>query len=104
MKEYYPELVKNEDKIKEIINKEEELFAKTLLSGEKKLNEMLDHAVDNKLSGSDAFKLYDTYGFPFELTLEYLEEKGYTVDKNEFDECMKVQKEMARTRKNKTRP
>ena len=96
MKEYYPELVKNEDKIKEIINKEEELFAKTLISGEKKLNEMLEHAADNKLSGSDAFKLYDTYGFPFELTLEYLEEKGYTVDKSEFDECMKVQKEMAR--------
>lgn len=96
MKEYYPELVKNEEKIKEIISKEEELFEKTLLSGEKKLNEMLESSVDNKLSGSDAFKLYDTYGFPFELTLEYLEEKGYTVDKSEFDECMRVQKEMAR--------
>ena len=96
MKEYYPELVKNEEKIKEIINKEEELFAKTLLSGEKKLNEMLENIEGKVLPGSDAFKLYDTYGFPFELTLEYLEEKGYTVDKNEFDECMKVQKEMAR--------
>ena len=96
MKEYYPELVKNEEKIKEIINKEEELFAKTLLSGEKKLNEMLENTSGKVLPGSDAFKLYDTYGFPFELTLEYLEEKGYTVDKNEFDECMKVQKEMAR--------
>ena len=96
MKEYYPELEKNQEKIKEIINKEEELFAKTLLSGEKKLNEMLEGVEGNKLSGSDAFKLYDTYGFPFELTLEYLEEKGYTVDKIEFDKCMKVQKEMAR--------
>ena len=96
MKEYYPELVENEEKIKEIINKEEELFEKTLLSGEKKLNEMLENVSNNKLSGSDAFKLYDTYGFPFELTLEYLEEKGYTVDKSEFDECMRVQKEMAR--------
>ena len=95
MKEYYPELVKNEDNIKEIINKEEELFAKTLSSGEKKLNEMLENS-KGKLSGKDAFKLYDTYGFPFELTLEYLEEKGYTVDKDEFDECMKMQKEMAR--------
>jgi len=96
MKEYYPELVTNEDKVKEIIRKEEELFAKTLLSGEKKLNEMLEHTEGNELSGSDAFKLYDTYGFPFELTLEYLEEKGYTVEKSAFDECMNAQKEMAR--------
>ena len=96
MKEYYPELVKNEDKIKEIINKEEELFAKTLVAGEKKLNEMIDNIVGNILPGSDAFKLYDTYGFPFELTQEYLEEMGYKVDKDEFDECMKLQKEMAR--------
>ena len=96
MKSYYPELVTNEENIKEIIRKEEELFAKTLLSGEKKLNEMLEHTEGNVLSGSDAFKLYDTYGFPFELTLEYLEEKGYTVEKSEFDECMNAQKEMAR--------
>ena len=96
MKEQYPELVKNEDKIKEIINKEEELFAKTLVAGEKKLNEMIDNTVGNILPGSDAFKLYDTYGFPFELTQEYLEEMGYKVDKAEFDECMKLQKEMAR--------
>ena len=96
MEYYYPELRDNIDNIKEIITKEEELFEKTLLSGEKKLNEMLENSTDKKLSGADAFKLYDTYGFPFELTLEYLEEKGYTVDKKEFDLCMQEQKERAR--------
>ena len=96
MSSYYPELIDKEEYIKEVISKEETLFEKTLLSGEKKLNEMIEHSTNNKLSGADAFKLYDTYGFPFELTLEYLEEKGYEVDKDEFDECMKNQKEMAR--------
>ena len=96
MEYYYPELRENIDDIKNKISKEEELFEKTLLSGEKKLNEMMEKSNDNKLSGEDAFKLYDTYGFPFELTLEYLEEKGYTVDKNEFDRCMKEQKMRAR--------
>lgn len=96
MESYYPELRLNIDNIKNIISKEEDLFKKTLSSGEKKLDEMLSNSSDNKLSGSDAFKLYDTYGFPFELTLEYLEEKGYTVDKEEFNKCMENQKEMAR--------
>ena len=96
MSSYYPELKEKEEYIKEVISKEETLFEKTLLSGEKKLNEMLEHSTDKKLSGADAFKLYDTYGFPFELTLEYLKEKGYKVDKDEFDECMQNQKEMAR--------
>ena len=94
---YYPELRENIDTIKDIILKEELLFEKTLLSGEKKLNEMIKDSKDKKLSGKDAFKLYDTYGFPFELTLEYLEELGYTVDKEEFDNCMKEQKERARS-------
>ena len=96
MRSYYPELVENEKSVVETINKEEELFRKTLLSGEKKLNEMLENTSGKELSGKDAFKLYDTYGFPFELTLEVLEEKGYTVSKKEFDECMNNQKEMAR--------
>ena len=96
METFYPELREKQKYIEDIILKEEELFEKTLLSGEKKLNEMLDKCENKTLSGSDAFKLYDTYGFPFELTLEYLEEKGYTVSKEEFDICMNAQKEMAR--------
>ena len=96
MKYYYPELEERKEYIKEVIRKEEDLFEKTLISGEKKLNEMLEQCTDKRLSGKGAFKLYDTYGFPFELTLEYLNEKGFTVDKEEFDICMNAQKEMAR--------
>ena len=92
MKDVYPYLVEKQVIIKTRIMQEEELFGKTLIQGEKKLNELMDESLDNKISGSDAFKLYDTYGFPFELTLEYLEEKGFTTDKHEFDEYMEKQK------------
>ena len=101
MKNYYPELETKKEYIQGIIDKEEELFQKTLVSGEKKLNEMLEKAENKTLSGTDAFKLYDTYGFPYELTEEYLKEKGYTVDKYEFDTCMNNQKEMARKSRKK---
>ncbi len=96
MNEYYPELKEKQEYIIETIKKEEELFEKTLLSGEKKLNEIIKKCPCKEISGADAFKLYDTYGFPFELTLECLNEKGYTVDKKEFEKCMNHQKEMAR--------
>ena len=85
MNEYYPELKEKQEYIIETIKKEEELFEKTLLSGEKKLNEIIKKCPCKEISGADAFKLYDTYGFPFELTLECLNEKGYTVDKKEFE-------------------
>ena len=101
MKNYYPELETKKEYIQGIIDKEEELFQKTLVSGEKKLNEMLEKTENKTLSGTDAFKLYDTYGFPYELTEEYLKEKGYTVDKYEFDTCMNNQKEMARKSRKK---
>lgn len=52
----------------------------------------MDESLDNKISGQEAFTLYDTYGFPFELTLEILEEKGFSVDKGEFDKCMENQR------------
>ena len=96
----YPELVTNKAKVKELILKEEELFQKTLISGEKRLEELLNN--DNKvISGEEAFKLYDTYGFPIELTMEYASEQGVSVDKEGFDKYMSLQKEMARSsRKN----
>ena len=96
MKDVYPYLVEKQVHVKALIMQEEELFGKTLLQGEKKLNELMDESLDNKISGADAFKLYDTYGFPFELTLEYLEEKGFTTDKSEFDEYMRKQKELSK--------
>lgn len=94
-KEIYPELVGNSSKVKELIEKEELLFQKTLLSGEKRLEELFK---DNSkiISGKEAFRLYDTYGFPIELTIEAAEEKGFTVDTETFKSYMNAQKELAR--------
>ena len=97
MKEYYPYLADKQVRVKALIMQEEELFGKTLVQGEKKLYELMDESLDNTISGIDAFKLYDTYGFPFELTLEYLSEKGYTTNKDEFDRYMNEQKQLSKT-------
>ena len=94
-KEVYPELVGTMPKVKELISKEELLFQKTLLSGEKKLEELFKNK-NKVISGKDAFKLYDTYGYPIELTEEAAMEKGFTVDKEEFKAYMNAQKELAR--------
>lgn len=103
MKEAYPNLVDERAKIETTILEEEKLFFQTLDAGERILKEMLKKSKDNVLSGADAFKLYDTYGFPFELTEEYLHELGYTTSKDEFDKYMASQKEMAKkAAKNKT--
>ena len=96
MQDVYPYLKDKQPHIKALIMQEEELFNKTLVQGEKKLYEMMDESIDNTISGADAFKLYDTYGFPFELTLEYLEEKGYTTNRDEFDKYMQKQKELSK--------
>ena len=97
MKDVYPYLKEKLVTVKAQVMQEEELFGKTLVQGEKKLNEIMDESLDNKISGADVFKLYDTYGFPFELTLEYLEEKGFTTDKAEFDTYMQKQKELSKS-------
>lgn len=94
----YPELAKNASIIKEQIINEEQLFEKTLVAGEKRLEEIIKNNQETKLiNGKDAFKLYDTYGFPIELTMEYAEEIGYKVDKENFEKYMSAQKEMARS-------
>jgi len=97
MSRVYPYLLNTKDEVKKIIKQEEELFLKTLDKGEKRLSELMESSSDNKILGADAFKLYDTYGFPFELTLEYLEEKGFTTSKEEFELCMQKQKELSKT-------
>ena len=97
MKYAYPYLTDKIVHVKALIMQEEELFGKTLKDGEKKLSEMMDESLDNKISGADAFKLYDTYGFPFELTLEYLQEAGFTTDRSEFDLYMAKQKELSKS-------
>ena len=72
------------------------MFLKTLEAGERRLKELVSESLDGTISGEDAFKLYDTYGFPFELTEEYLAELGYKVDKSEFDKYMQMQRELAK--------
>ena len=91
----YPNIITNKEVVKEFILKEEELFEKTLISGEKRLEELLNSNIKS-ISGEDAFKLYDTYGFPVELTIEYASQYGISVDREGFDKYMSMQKEMAR--------
>ena len=96
MKEAYPYLVEKRAVVEALILEEEKLFLKTLTDGERILKQLVKNSTDGTISGNDAFKLYDTYGFPFELTEEYLHELGYTTSKEEFDKYMQVQKEQAR--------
>ena len=96
MSECYPELVENKGYVKTLILQEEELFHNTLAAGERKLYNLMKQAKDNFISGYEVFKLYDTFGFPFELTLEYLEEEGYTTDKEEFNRYMTEAKKLAK--------
>jgi len=96
MKDAYPDLVGNVNHIKKLINEEEKLFSKTILEGIKRLEELFKTSSNNIISGSDAFKLYDTYGFPVELTIESAEEKGFSVDLEGFKSYMNAQKENAR--------
>lgn len=92
--EAYPELVKNKQKIIDTIKKEEERFGKTLDRGYKMLDEFIDAKKD--IDGESAFKLYDTYGFPFELTKEIADENGLKVDEEGFKAAMLEQKERAK--------
>ena len=96
MKEAYPYLLEEKGKVEVLILDEEKLFLKTLSEGERILNDLIKNSTDGTISGSDAFKLYDTYGFPFELTEEYLHEHGYTTSREEFEKYMNSQKELAK--------
>ena len=101
----YPVLVENKDYITKIITLEEERFNETIDSGMNILNgyiKELEEAKSTVLSGEKAFKLYDTYGFPLELTEEILEEKNMTVDHEEFKKEMEAQRERARSARGET--
>ncbi|MBQ9420639.1 MAG: alanine--tRNA ligase [Lachnospiraceae bacterium] len=98
-KDGYPELEEKQAMILKVLAEEEDKFNKTIDAGMGILNGMMadmEAAGEKTLKGADAFKLYDTYGFPIDLTIEILEEKGDSVDREGFDECMRVQKETAR--------
>ncbi len=108
----YPELKQNENKIIEELNKEEEKFLKTIELGNKEFEKVINgierknqfmraqnpnFVPEKEIGGKAAFRLYDTFGFPIELTTEMAKEKGLTVDINGFNDAMKEHQELART-------
>lgn len=98
-KDGYPELEEKKDFILNVLTQEEQKFNKTIDQGLTILADMekeIEAAGTKELSGADAFKLYDTYGFPIDLTKEILEEKGFTVDEEGFRTAMEEQKVKAR--------
>ena len=104
-KDGYPELAEKQDFILSVIEQEEEKFEKTINQGLEILDGIqkdMEAKGVNTMSGEDAFKLYDTYGFPIDLTKEILEEKGMDIDEEAFKQAMKVQKDTARNARKTT--
>ena len=104
-KDGYPELEEKKDFILKVLTQEEEKFAKTIDQGLNILSEMeekMQSQGKKVLSGEDAFKLYDTYGFPIDLTEEILEEKGFSYDEAGFEACMEKQRQTARGARKET--
>lgn len=103
--EAYPELVEKKDYIQKIIQVEEDNFAATIDKGEEIINQYIDELIASKstvLDGEKAFKLYDTYGFPIELTEEILADKGFKADVEGFNVHMQAQKDLARKNRKST--
>ena len=99
LKEMYPELEKNAETIKNVIIEEKDKFVKTLSHGEKEFEKEMNRAKQSgkyKIEGNVVFKLYDTYGFPPEVTSELAKENGMIVDMKEFDELFKAHQEKSR--------
>ena len=92
----YPELREKQDLIKKLIHVEEESFGRTIDQGLQMLSDIMDRHENDMLSGENAFKLYDTYGFPLDLTKDILEERGMSVDEDTFLRLMDEQKKRAR--------
>ncbi|HEL0770349.1 TPA: alanine--tRNA ligase [Streptococcus equi subsp. zooepidemicus] len=99
MESYYPEILEKRDFIEKIIKREEETFARTIDAGSGHLDQLLAQLKEkgqDRLDGKDIFKLYDTYGFPVELTEELAEDAGYKIDHEGFKAAMKEQQDRAR--------
>lgn len=99
MESYYPEILEKRDFIGKIIKREEETFARTIDAGSGHLDQLLAQLKakgQDRLDGKDIFKLYDTYGFPVELTEELAEDAGYKIDHEGFKAAMKEQQDRAR--------
>ncbi|WP_347981439.1 alanine--tRNA ligase [Lactococcus petauri] len=99
MESYYPEVLEKQDFIMQIIDREEEAFGRTIDGGSKLLDELLAKLKEEgktRLEGQDIFRLYDTYGFPVELTEELAEDAGFKIDHEGFKAAMKEQQDRAR--------
>ena len=99
LKEMYPELIENKEIIKQVIVDEKDKFIKTLSHGEKEFEKValkLKNANKNVIDGQTIFKLYETYGFPPEITSDLAEEQGFKVDMTEFDKLFKEHQEKSR--------
>ena len=99
MESYYPEVLEKQDFIEKIVKREEETFARTIDAGSNMLDQLLADlkaADKDMLEGKDIFRLYDTYGFPVELTEELAEDAGFKIDHQGFQAAMKEQQERAR--------
>lgn len=104
-KDGYPELEEKKEFILKVLTQEEEKFNRTIDQGLSilgQLQEKLQGEGRKVLSGEDAFKLYDTYGFPYDLTQEILEEKGFSIDEKAFHACMEEQRQKARSARKET--
>lgn len=98
--EMYPEIKDNYDLVKSEIKKEKNRFVSTLEKGEKEFNKLVKHIKDsglNNISGEDTFKLYDTYGFPPEVTKELAKENNLDIDLEGFNKCFKAHQEKSKT-------
>ena len=99
LKEMYPELIANKETIKSVIIEEKDKFVKTLSHGEKEFNKAMNYAKQNgknEIDGDIVFKLYDTYGFPPEVTKELAKENGMNVDLDKFNELFKMHQDKSR--------
>ena len=92
----YPELTSNQDQVEQTLKKEEERFIQTLDTGMSILESAIEEISGTEISGEVAFKLYDTYGFPIDLTADVARERGLSIDMKGFDAAMNVQKDRAR--------
>ena len=95
-KEFYPELSAKREDILTVTAKEEEKFSKTLKNGLKELEKILTSKTDKIVSGIDAFYLYESYGFPMELTRELAKEKGFLIDESGWETALKKHQEISR--------
>ncbi|MBA2711455.1 MAG: alanine--tRNA ligase [Tatlockia sp.] len=97
MGEAYPEIITHKEQIERVLAQEENQFARTLEQGLRLLQEQIQALKGKEIAGEVAFKLYDTYGFPLDLTADIAREQGLTIDMNGFNNCMQHQRELSQS-------